>query len=210
MKRYVSAMIAVMVVMLLVFWVVSEIGPPLLTHPTPEALTRRGAALAALTGVLLLTLDVGLPVPSSVIMLANGALFGVTFGTMLSLAGSLVGAALAFYIGRRGGRLLESISTPEEMSTADRLFRRWGAAGVILSRPLPIIAETFALFAGTSTMSWSRFLLSATAGLVPTCLAYAIAGAVAMTFDSLVLIFVGTCAVAAIGWFIDRRIRKTA
>lgn len=210
MKRYVSAMLVVMAVMLFIFWIVEEIGPTILTDPNPDVLTTRGALFAAGTGVLLLMLDVVLPVPSSVIMLANGALFGVVGGTLLSLAGSLIGVALAFAIGRQGGRVLASLATPQEMATAERLFRRWGTAAIILSRPLPIIAETLALFAGASSMDGRRLMVAATAGLIPTCLAYAAAGAVAMSFDNLVLIFVVTCGIAAIGWFVDRRIRRAA
>jgi uncharacterized membrane protein YdjX (TVP38/TMEM64 family) len=208
MKRYVTAMLVIMAFMLFIFWIVEEIGPPILTDPNPDALTRRGALFAAGLGILLLTVDVVLPVPSSVIMLANGALFGVVVGTLLSLTGSMAGVVLAVYIGRRGGPLLQRIATPEEMAAADRMFRRWGTAAIILSRPLPILAETLALFAGASSMAWKRLVLAAAAGLIPTCLAYAGAGAVAMTFDNLALIFVVTCGVAAIGWFIDRRIRR--
>lgn len=208
MKRYVSAMVAVMVAMLLIFWIVRELGLTLLTDPSPGMLTRRGERFAAGMGIVLLALDVALPVPSSVIMLANGALFGIIGGAALSLAGSLIGVGLAFYIGRQGGRLLASIATEKEMATADRLFRRWGTAAVILSRPLPIVAETIALFAGASSMDWRRLGLAATAGLIPTCLAYAAAGAVAMSFDNLVLIFGVTCIIAAIGWLIDRRVRR--
>jgi uncharacterized membrane protein YdjX (TVP38/TMEM64 family) len=210
MKRYVSAMLVVMAFMLLIFWIVNEVGPPILRDPDPDALTRRGALFAAVLGVLLLTVDVVLPVPSSVIMLANGALFGVIGGTLLSLTGSMAGVVLAVYIGRRGGRLLQKISTPGEMAAADRLFRRWGTAAIILSRPLPILAETLAMFAGASSMAWRRLILAAMAGLIPTCLAYAGAGAVAMSFDNLILIFLVTCGVAAIGWLVDRRIRRTA
>lgn len=199
-----------MAFMLLIFWIVEEIGPTILTDPNPDVLTDRGALFAAGLGILLLALDVVLPVPSSVVMLANGALFGVIGGTLLSLTGSLVGVVLAFVIGRGGGRLLASISTPKEMATADRMFRRWGTAAIILSRPLPIIAETIALFAGASSMNWQRVMLAAAAGLIPTCLAYAAAGAVAMSFDNLALIFFVTCGVAAIGWFVDRRIRRAA
>lgn len=203
-------MVVVMALMLLIFWVVDELGLTLLTDPSPGMLTSRGAAFTAGTGILLLALDVVLPVPSSVVMLANGALFGVVGGTALSLVGSMAGVALAFYIGRRGGPVLARITTPEEMATAERMFKRWGTAAVILSRPLPIVAETIALFAGASSMDGRRVLVAAAAGLIPTCLAYAAAGAVAMSFDNLVLIFGATCGVAAIGWFIDRRVRRTA
>lgn len=210
MKRYLFTVFTVMALMLAIFGVVSMIGPPLLTDPDPDVLTRRGAIYAAIVGVLLLASDVALPVPSSVVMLANGALFGVIPGTLLSLAGSVAGVAIAFAIGRRGGRLLERIASPEEMRIADRVFHRWGTAAVILSRPFPILAETVVLFAGTSSMTWARVLLAAVAGLVPTCLAYAAAGSIAMTFNNMVVIFAATCGIAGAAWFIDRRVRRSA
>lgn len=197
-----------MAIMLLIFWIVEELGPPMLMDA--DFMTERGAVFAAAVGVLLLASDVVLPIPSSVIMLGNGALFGIVAGTTLSLIGSLIGVALAFLIGRRGGRLLEHIATAEEMAAADRMFRRWGTAAIILSRPLPIIAETIALFAGASSMGWKRLFLAATVGLIPTCLAYAATGAIAMSFDNLALIFLATCVVAGIGWLIDRRVRRAA
>jgi len=198
-----------MALMLVIFWLVTEFGPPILNDPSPELLTRRGAVYAAIIGVILLTSDVALPVPSSVVMLANGALFGIVGGTLLSLTGGMLSVVIAFLIGRRGGRLLARIATPDEMRTADRIFSRWGTAAVILSRPFPIIAETVVLFAGSSSMSWPRVLLASIAGLIPTCLAYAAAGAVAMSFDNMVLVFAFTCGVAGIAWVIDRRVRRT-
>jgi len=65
-----------------------------------------------------------IPVPSSVVMIANGALFGVAVGTSLSLLGSLGAAALGFLIGRRSTRLLERLVSPAEKARADELLRR--------------------------------------------------------------------------------------
>jgi len=209
MRRYLITVFTVMTLMLVIFWLATEFGPPILNDPSPEVLTGRGAIYAAIAGVLLLTSDVALPVPSSVVMLANGALFGIVGGTLLSLTGGLLSVVIAFTIGRRGGRLLAKIATPDEMRMADRIFSRWGTAAVVLSRPLPIIAETVVLFAGTSSMSWKRVILASAAGLIPTCLAYAAAGAIAMSFDNMVAVFVVTCAIAGLAWVIDRRVRRT-
>jgi hypothetical protein len=62
-----------------------------LTDPAPQ-LAQDGPAAAAV-GVGLLVVDVVLPVPSSAVMVAHGALFGVVLGALLSLLGS-VGAAM--------------------------------------------------------------------------------------------------------------------
>ena len=87
-------------VMLLLFGLVEALGIPLLTNPT-ASLTRLGA-LAAPLGVALLVADVVLPVPSSLVMVARGAPFGVAVGALLSLVGSLGAGLFGFGLGRRG------------------------------------------------------------------------------------------------------------
>ena len=71
---------------LLLFLLVEWLQVPLLTDPSRWL--ERGGGWAALLGVGLLIADVVLPVPSSLVMIAHGALFGVAWGTLLSLVGS--------------------------------------------------------------------------------------------------------------------------
>jgi len=206
MKHYISAFIGVMALMLALFAVFELLGLSLFQE-TSE-LADRGLPFFAVVSMVLLTADVFLPIPASLLMMANGAYFGVAAGSLLSVAGHIGGVSLAFWIGRRGGRLLASVATPEEMETADRLFRKWGTVAVILTRPFPIIAETIVLFAGTSSMSWARLLLAAAAGAVPTAVTYAVAGTVAMTFDNMLLILGVLCSVALVFWVADYYIRR--
>ena len=72
MKRYLLLTAAMMGVMLLLFGLVEALGVPLLTDP--RASLRGLGALAAPLGVGLLVADVVLPVPSSLVMIAHGAL----------------------------------------------------------------------------------------------------------------------------------------
>ena len=60
---------------------------------------------------------------------------------------------------------------------ADAFLTRWGALAVLVSRPVPIVAETVALLAGASALSWKRFLPAAAVGCAPPALLYAVAGA---------------------------------
>jgi uncharacterized membrane protein YdjX (TVP38/TMEM64 family) len=115
---------------------VEALGIPLLTDPTPW-MQHRGV-LAAVVGVTLLIADVLLPVPSSLVMVAHGALFGVVLGTLLSLLGSIGAALFGFAIGRRGGKLLERVVTPAERVRADKMLARWGTLAVIVTRPVPL------------------------------------------------------------------------
>src|SRR5262245_49608118 len=83
MKRYLLLVFGMIAVILLLFALVEALDIPLLTDPS-ESLTRLGG-WAALAGVALLVADVVLPVPSSLVMVAHGALFGVTIGPLLAL-----------------------------------------------------------------------------------------------------------------------------
>jgi uncharacterized membrane protein YdjX (TVP38/TMEM64 family) len=185
---------------LLLFAVAELLGVPLLTDPTPWL--DRGGVAAACVGVGLLVADVLLPVPSSLVMVAHGALFGVLFGTLLSLAGSVGAALFGFAIGRRGGRMLERLVTPQERERADRLLRRWGTLAVIVTRPVPLLAETVAIMAGTSSLDWGRMTLAALAGSLPPALLYAITGAAVANFQSATLVFFCVLFVAGLFWVV--------
>ncbi|MCB9529332.1 MAG: VTT domain-containing protein [Myxococcales bacterium] len=204
MKRYLYLVIALKLALLALFGLVTLLGVPLLTDPAPymPAATLPVAAL----GVALLIADVLIPVPSSLVMVAHGALFGTLGGTLLSLAGSIGAAALGFWIGRKGGPLLDRIMTPEERTRGDRLLARHGGLAIVLSRPLPILAETTAILAGTSPLPWPRLLIAATLGALPPALLYAIAGAAATGFDDQLLIFAAVMGAAALFWLITHRL----
>src|ERR1044072_9556906 len=109
-----------LVVFLLLFFLVEALGIPLLVDPTPWL--NRGGPWAAILGMGLLVVDVLLPVPSSIVMVAHGALFGVLAGTLFSLAGSTGATLFGFWIGRRGGRLLERLVNQRERERANRLL----------------------------------------------------------------------------------------
>src|SRR4029078_7388646 len=100
MKRYLLTVVALIVLFTVLFVIVEALGVPLLSDPTPWM--KHGGILAASIGVGLLIADVVLPVPSSIVMVAHGALFGVFWGTMLSLLGRAGAAGRGFASGRRG------------------------------------------------------------------------------------------------------------
>ena len=202
MKRHVIIMGVMIASFLLLFVVVEALGVPLLTDPTPWL--KHGGVAAAVLGVSLLVADVLLPTPSSLVMVAHGALFGVVGGTLLSLLGSVGAALFGFAIGRRGGRLMERLVTPAERERADRLLKRWGALAVIVTRPVPLLAETVAIMAGTSSLGWGRVALSALAGSVPPALLYAVTGASVANLQNTTLVFGLVLLIAGACWVIGR------
>jgi 3-dehydroquinate synthase len=156
-----------------------------------------GAALI----VGLLAADVFLPVPSSVIMVLSGAAFGVLWGSVFALTGSVLGEWAGFELVRRYGRRASGkLASEEELEEVNRFFEKHGALAVIVTRPLPVVMETMSLVAGLSRMRRSVFLLASLIGTAPIVVVYAYAGAVSRQVGSALPAIIILIAVAAAGW----------
>lgn len=202
MRRWIAFAALLALLLLLLFAVATASGVALLDDPTP--LLRGGRIVAALAGMLLLVADVVLPVPSSLVMAAHGALFGTAAGALLSIAGSTAAALTGFALGRAGNDVIRRFVTPGEHDRAGALLRRWGVLAIALSRPVPILAETVAILAGSSPLTWRQAALAAAAGSLAPSLVYAWAGAHANGAASHALIFGGVLAVTGVLWMIGR------
>ena len=208
MKRYWAAAGFTIGFFALVFVAVEAAGFRVLTDP--RSAMGPGGWGAGVVGVALLAADALLPVPSSIVMVLHGALFGAALGALLSFAGRLAAAIVGFAIGRRGGPLLERYAGPAERARADRLLQRWGAVGVVLSRPIPLVAETTMVLAGASSMSWTVALGAAAAGSLPEVVVYALAGSAAASFGDTSVVFLSFVVAIAAGWALVERRRLSA
>lgn len=205
MTRYAVLALALAALLLAVFAAAKPLGLSLLHDPVP-AIAGLGAA-APLASIALLVADVLLPVPSSLLMIANGALFGVAGGTLVSTLGTVGAAVVAFGIGRASARFVARVTSASERRAADALLARWGALAIVVTRPVPILAEVSALLAGTTSMSWGRLGAGALAGSLPMALAYAVAGAQAQA-ASTSLVFLGVLGAAGALWVLGHVLSK--
>lgn len=189
---------------LVVFLVVEAFSVPPLEDPV--SWLSSGGVFAGVAGAGLLVADVVLPVPSSLVMVIHGALFGVMIGTALSLLGG-VGSALAGYgLGRVGGPpLLRKVCPEAERDRADLLVRRWGLLAVAATRPVPLLAETVAVVAGASGPGLVRTTVAAAAGSLPGALLYSVAGSRGAGAPSGLVVFAVVIAIAASLWMLGRR-----
>lgn len=179
-------------------------------EPAVKAWVLQPRPSSALTVVVLLAADVFLPVPSSLIMILSGAVFGVLWGSILSLVGSVGGEWLGFELVRRYGRRVSSrILTERDIAQVHDLFARHGAGAVLITRALPVVMETISMVAGLSGMKRTTFLLASLAGTAPIVAVYAYAGAVSRHTGSLVPAIVMIVAVTGAGWLWYRARRRT-
>lgn len=164
-------------------------------------LMAKPGAVAALAVVGILCVDIFVPIPSSLVMISSGAVFGVGPGALLSLIGSLSGNVLGFELARRYGRgLAERLVGRDQVDRMGRVFTRYGAVAVILSRPVPVIMETLSLVAGLARMRRTTFLSTSLLGTIPACLLYAYAGAFSRNAGTLLPAFFAAVALPAVGW----------
>jgi uncharacterized membrane protein YdjX (TVP38/TMEM64 family) len=200
MKRYTVMVTVIFAFLLVSFLLVEVVDVPFLKYPSPWL--GSASTLTALLGTGLLVADVALPVPSSAVMVAHGALFGVVGGTLLSVGGSTGAALVGFSVGRRGGPLLARLMSPEERARADHVLSRWGGLAIAVTRPVPLLAETVAIMAGTSPLGWRQAALAALLGSLPPALLYALSGATAAALTNGVLVFGIVLFVAGIYWLV--------
>lgn len=123
-----------------------------LHHPLPPL------AVAGLVAGLLAS-DIFVPIPSSIVSTFGAAGAGFWLGTAASWVGMTAGSALGFAVARQlGRRAAARLSSAEELDRIDRLSRRYGPHVLVVTRPVPVLAEAAVLALGTSSLTWRAFL----------------------------------------------------
>ncbi len=106
-----------------------------------------------------LATDVFLPVPSSMLSTVAGNQLGFFAGTAVSWLGMTLGALFAFALARLFGRRLALwLSGRDDLARTDRLAGRFGPMVLVVTRPVPLLAEASVLLLGATDLPWRRFL----------------------------------------------------
>ena len=166
-------------------------------------------AQAAAVAALLLAGDILLPVPSSILGVALGALVGVVWGTLVGAAAMTVGSLVGLWLGRSLG------AAPLKRWVGDEDYR-WisgelagrGLWVVVACRPVPVLAEASVIVAGAAGTPPARTLAALALANTGVSLVYAASGAVAMSEASLVLAFVAALVVPGAAWLIATLFRR--
>jgi len=108
------------------------------------------------------------PLPSAPIALAAGFAYGHTWGTIYVIIGSVTGAFIAFTIARLLGKDILYRWFGEKLKMG-LLGSQWGLAGmIVVFRLLPFISfDIVSYAAGLTNITWWRFLLATTVGIIP-------------------------------------------
>lgn len=196
-------MLALMAFFLATFGVVTALEITPLNDPKMW-MTQPGWPAATL-GMGLLIADVLIPAPASLVMMYHGALFGLVGGTLLSLVGGLGASLLGFGLGRKAQQWVPRLVRDDEHGRAHAFLARWGGLAIVVTRPVPVFAETMVIVAGTTAMSWRQLLASSLLGLLPTTALYAWAGATAAGLSGHTPVFLVVVGTAGLVWLAGSR-----
>jgi len=171
------------------------------------------------------------PIPSEVTMLFGGALVSAPFlapehqldlvaVALVGAGANLVGSWLAYWAGYAGGRPLVDrwgrylLLRPHEIDRAHAWFDRYGQEAVFFGRLLPVVRTFISLPAGVARMNLWKFSLYTVLGCLPWTFGLAFLGYKlgerwneVERFLRPVSWLVAALVVAAVGWWVWRRVR---
>jgi membrane protein DedA with SNARE-associated domain len=163
-----------------------------------------GWMLAAAIGALL-ALDVFLPVPSSLVSTAAGAVLGFWPGVAVIWVGMMIGAGVGYGVGSVAGPAGRWLIGQDGLDRARRTFDRHGAWALALCRAVPVLAEASVVFSGIVRTPLLRFIAVMLLANFGIAVAYAAVGAYAMRIESFLLAFFGAIALPGLAMLLGRR-----
>lgn len=118
---------------------------------------------AVVIGVL--ASDLLLPVPSGPVMTLAGAQLGTLPAVVVTWLGLMLGSTIGFALGRYGGRpLLARFVSDRDLADLDAAGSRHGVWVLLVTRPMPILAEASVIVAGMMRTPWWTFLATVAFG----------------------------------------------
>lgn len=154
------------------------------------------------------------PFPAEFIAFANGLVYGVIRGTVITWTGAMIGAILAFGLARWLGRpFVRSVMPERRWRQVDRWTERQGWRAVFVSRFFPIISFNLINYAaGLTPIRWWTFLWATGLGILPVTLILVIVGSRMAVLDALdwVLVAPGGVFVLALFHFVYRYWQRRA
>ncbi len=137
-----------------------------------------GVLAPVVSAILMIFQSVIAPLPAFLITFANGLLFGVWWGTVLSWCSAMIGAALCFFIARGLGRpVVAKLLNEAAVNTSDQFFQRYGKHAVLIARLVPIISfDVISYGAGLTSMQFWGFAIATGIGQLPATLLYSYLG----------------------------------
>ena len=164
--------------------------------------TTSSKAAFSLLSFAVLSSDIILPVPSSLVMILNGKVLGIVLGSLVSLAATQLSSMIGFYLGRKSSPLADRLFSTRDKQISNHLFDRFGNLAIVVSKSIPVISEAVSIMSGTTSLTYRQFFVYSVVGNAIISVVYAVSGVIAGTANSslLTVVIIGIALLA--GWIV--------
>lgn len=147
-----------------------------LTAEGVKAYAEAWAPWSAVASIGLMVLHSFLPLPAEIIAVANGMMFGLVGGVLVTWVGAMLGATLSFAVARSFGRPALRWLVSDRRN---RLIDKWEFRpnSLLLARLIPIISFNLINYAaGLASVRWWPFIWTTALGILPLTVASVLLG----------------------------------
>ncbi len=143
-----------------------------------EEAIRSWGAWGVFASIGLMIIHSFVPFPAEFLAIANGMVYGLVWGTVITWTGAMLGAFLAFGLARKFGRpFVERMVTRKDWHIWDNRMAAQGGHLVLISRFIPIIAFNLINYAaGLMRVSWWTFGWATGIGILPMTILMVVVG----------------------------------
>ncbi len=165
--------------------------------------------IIALILFTILSSDIILPIPSSLLSTFCGLYLGLYYGFFISFTAMTISAAIGYIIGRYFSRSTERFIGKEDTEKLERFNNKYGSFLLIGLRPVPVLAETSLVFAGMIKYPVINAFFQVIIGNAIVSLIYVLFGVYSRNNEnSFVYAFIGTILISAVFILIPRLLRR--
>ena len=115
------------------------------------------------------------PIPSELVLLSSGLLWGLILGSILGIIGSMIAGVLTYYIAVLGGRpMMERFLGQENLDVLDFYIGKYGAAVILIARAFPFMAfDPISYASGFLKIKFRTYFIATLIGSIIRCVFYA-------------------------------------
>jgi uncharacterized membrane protein YdjX (TVP38/TMEM64 family) len=119
------------------------------------------------------------PIPSELVLLASGMIWGFFWGGIMGIIGSMAAGLLCYYVAYKGGRpLAEKFVGESALNMADNFIQKYGTGAIVIARLLPFVAfDPISYISGILKYPIKKYTIATFIGSIPRAFFYAFLGA---------------------------------
>ncbi|MHA1972234.1 MAG: TVP38/TMEM64 family protein [Candidatus Hodarchaeales archaeon] len=127
------------------------------------------------------------PIPSELVLLTSGLIWGVVGGSIIGVIGSMVAGTITYYVAVLGGRpVIEKFLGQENLELIDTYIKKHGLWAIIFARAFPFMAfDPISYASGFLKVRFRDYTIATLIGSAIRCVFYAWLGSTLVTQEDI-------------------------